>query len=61
MKILKLFRNKVLECMKVAEDDFDDVCIEEKRILDDNYCYVIKDVFNESLLNESFFFVVDEK
>lgn len=30
MKKFKLFRNKVFECLKVAEDDFDDVCIEEK-------------------------------
>lgn len=47
--------------MKAAEDDPDDACIEEKRILDDNHCHAIKDVSNESLSNESFFFVADEK
>lgn len=47
--------------MKAAEDDPDDACIEEKRIIDDNHCHAIKDVPNESLSNESFLVVADEK
>lgn len=56
MKILKLMKKKVFECVKAAEDEPDDACIEEKRIIDDNHCHAIKDVSNES-----FSFVADEK
>lgn len=51
-------KKKVFQCLKAAEDDPDDACIEEKRILDDNHCHAIKDVSNESLSNESFFLLL---
>lgn len=56
MKILKLLRKKVFQCVKAAKNDLDDACIEEKQIIDNNHCHAIKDVSNES-----FSFIADEK
>lgn len=56
MTILKFMKKKVFQCLKAAEDDPDDACIEEKQMIDDNRFHEIKHVSNES-----FSFTADEK